>query len=332
MVRRALANPADGLLDSASQARASWLPPLIIVLAVVATFWVVSTAEFTSGDDQMNLIANPSLNPPTWSGLAHLSAHPYIHEYIPLSYTAWWLLARVAALDVPDAHGVKLNPYIFHSANLLLHIGACLVIYQLLRRLTGRTWAACGGALLFAVHPLQVEPVAWATGLKGPALGIALLDRIVAIRAIRPVGLATRAGRFSFQRAKRPGEVVALRSCDGGVARRHVCQAVRHVDSRSCAHYRPIRSASPVAADWHCAGAMGDCLGNFHWYRASRAADRVSASIQPWTRALIAGDSLAFYLQKLCAPFRLASRYPHSTKIVLSSWQLKVAWVRPRRC
>lgn len=59
------------------------------------------------------------------------------------------------------------NPRVFHTANLLLHLGNVWLVFTLLRRLVRRDWAAFGGALLFAVHPVQVESVAWVSELRG---------------------------------------------------------------------------------------------------------------------------------------------------------------------
>ena len=57
------------------------------------------------------------------------------------------------------------NPTGYHVTNLLLHVGACLLIWAILRQLgDSRRFLA---ALLFAVHPLNVESVAWIAQRKG---------------------------------------------------------------------------------------------------------------------------------------------------------------------
>ena len=90
-----------------------------------------------------------------------------------------FLTASPSAAVVPD-------PRLFHGFNLLLHLLSVLMVWRILGlllprlRLTGtRTagdgsslpveWAACGGALLFAIHPIQVEPVA---GIDTPRVGV----------------------------------------------------------------------------------------------------------------------------------------------------------------
>src|SRR6185436_19784721 len=72
--------------------------------------------------------------------------------------------------------GFGLNPLAFHLANVLLHGGNAVLLFHLLRRLFLRcpgwkgdsralSWCAAVGTLFWAIHPLRVEPVAWATGL-----------------------------------------------------------------------------------------------------------------------------------------------------------------------
>jgi tetratricopeptide (TPR) repeat protein len=55
----------------------------------------------------------------------------------------------------------------FHLTNLLLHVGSALLLFAVLRRMTGALWPSLLAAALFAVHPLNVEPVAWVSERKG---------------------------------------------------------------------------------------------------------------------------------------------------------------------
>lgn len=149
-----------------------WLPLVFLIIATFAVFAPVCGSEFVAWDDNLNVSKNPSFNPPTIETVAEYWKGPYLDLYIPVTYTIWGLLAAVAQVSVPDAMGIRLNPYVFHTANLLVHLTAVLAAYALLRRLIGRQWPALAGAMLFAIHPLQVEPVAWVTGLKDVLSGM----------------------------------------------------------------------------------------------------------------------------------------------------------------
>src|SRR5204862_4768067 len=95
-----------------------------------------------------------------------------------VTYSAWLLIALAAQTHTADISGVSLNPYVFHLANLLLHLIAVVTAYLILRRLFKRDWPAAIGALLFAIHPLQVEAVAWISGFRDVLSGLLSLVAI----------------------------------------------------------------------------------------------------------------------------------------------------------
>jgi Flp pilus assembly protein TadD len=304
-----------------------WAAPALIVLAILVTFAPICGHDFTNWDDNINVTHNPLLNPPTAASLLYFWEHPYQKLYIPLAYTAWWLLARIARVDAPDVHGIWLNPYIFHAANLLLHVGVCLVVFQLLRLLTGRRWAACAGALLFALHPLQVEPVAWVTGLKDLSCGL------LSMVALWQYVVFAREGS-----ADHSSDAKAV-----GRSSRHLHYAAATAALVGAMLCKPSAVTVPIIAAvidrlllqrrWRqIAAAL------LPWLAVSVAFTAISVFFQPdvagrpeplWTRPLIAADALAFYLGKLFAPIRLAAIYPHSEQQVLASPLVYVTWLVP---
>ncbi|MDX6768139.1 MAG: tetratricopeptide repeat protein [Elusimicrobiota bacterium] len=134
---------------------APWLPPL----AVFAAFWPCLDASFVNWDDPGNIVSNPWLATPAVLRHAFTSTH-YGH-FQPLS----WLSL---SLDALIGGG---RPAVFHLSAVLLHAAAALALFLLLKTLLrplpapdGRkALAAALAACLWAVHPLRVEAVAWAT-------------------------------------------------------------------------------------------------------------------------------------------------------------------------
>src|SRR5688572_15836904 len=109
---------------------------IVLILAIVACFGIVCTYGFTNAEDEGLISRNPMFNPPTAASLAEIWSGPHLYRYVPVTYTAWWLLAQVARAEVADASGVTLNPWVYHAANLLVHVVASLLVTHLLRRLT----------------------------------------------------------------------------------------------------------------------------------------------------------------------------------------------------
>ena len=108
----------------------------------------------------------------------------------PVSYNLFGALTVLARQ--PDG---GIDPFPFHFASLLIHIASALLVWAILRLLIKRDWAACAGAVLFAVHPVQVEAVAWVSGMN------TLLFALLSLWAIWQYLLAARPGVSPNQRA-----------------------------------------------------------------------------------------------------------------------------------
>jgi hypothetical protein len=59
-----------------------------------------------------------------------------------------------------------LNPWGYHLTNVLLHAGNSVLLFLVLRRMTGATWRSLMVACVFGLHPLRVESVAWISERK----------------------------------------------------------------------------------------------------------------------------------------------------------------------
>jgi tetratricopeptide (TPR) repeat protein len=103
-------------------------------------------------DDEREVTENRILRDP--AGLRAIWLAPAGPDYFPLKSSAQWLEWR--------AWGAR--PAGYHAVSLALHLASALLLWRILRRL-GVRWGWVGG-LLFAVHPLAVESVAWAAELK----------------------------------------------------------------------------------------------------------------------------------------------------------------------
>lgn len=127
--------------------------------------------DFIHLDDDIHVYENPFLH--GWESLKQIWAEPLSHLYMPLTYTAWWFIAQLSAF-----FGSPMSPSWFHGWNLALHalntVGIFVVLKQWIRRLEGdpnserSSMSAWFGAAIFAIHPVQVESVAWVSAVKDP--------------------------------------------------------------------------------------------------------------------------------------------------------------------
>src|SRR5262245_13994759 len=141
----------------------SKLAPLLLLILVAVVFGQSVVFEFNLWDDELHVSNNEYFKPFTWASAKHFWSGPHESLYIPLAYTMWGLIADVA--QVRGASGaLELNPQIFHLANVCVHALNVLLVFWILSRLIQPRWPAAVGAALFAIHPLQVEAVAWISG------------------------------------------------------------------------------------------------------------------------------------------------------------------------
>ncbi len=133
----------------------------ILIIALVSAFLFIRTVtfDFVSWDDGYHIYENEQITSAPLLNIPRLLSKP---THIPLTYSIWALLSSLSPMA---ADGV-LSPFLFHATNLLIHILNAVLVFLLLSYLVRNRMASLLGALLFAVHPIQVESVAWVSSLK----------------------------------------------------------------------------------------------------------------------------------------------------------------------
>ena len=326
------ATPAGKSTPPGAAAQRLW--PLAIVMAVLVAFGRAAAADFVLWDDPISLYQNPQLNPPTWAGAAHYWLHSAHGLYIPLTYTVWALLAALTN-GPADAHEIAMNPWVFHGFNVLLHVASALVAWAILGRFVSRA-AAGVGAMFFALHPVQVEAVAWAAGMKDVLSGLlvllALWQYVEYVRARQRKALS--------EESPNTDRSLNVHAESAYAAGAHYGLALGAFILAMLA--KPSAMVAPALVfviDWWLLGrSPKKVLGALATWFALSLACAVSArlaqvtDLQPaplWARPLIAGDALAFYLSKLIWPCSLGIDYGRRPDVVMGHWWFYAAWIIP---
>src|SRR5215510_1008259 len=134
-----------------------WILPVVLVCAAVFANSLYGQFVY---DDLRQIVRNPLIqdNSLIWTALTSdvwafkgdgtIAASNYWRP----TFTAWHILNfRLFGTD----------PFGWHVLDLLLHLGVCVLTYLMTRRWNFTPMLACAVALLFAVHPIHVESVAW---------------------------------------------------------------------------------------------------------------------------------------------------------------------------
>lgn len=131
--------------------------PVVPVLLALGVFFPALFNGFVNWDDPAYIINNTLLRDGSLSGLAKLFTTAQLEgNYHPITLLSLALDYRVGGL----------NPLVYHATNIVLHALCTFVVFRLFDRVSGSKAVALIVAVLFAVHPMQVEAVAWATGRK----------------------------------------------------------------------------------------------------------------------------------------------------------------------
>src|SRR5204863_2641258 len=139
---------------------------LLVAVITAAVFSSSIGARFVQWDDDINIYRNPRIQGFNGRNIEWmLSDSTYVRRYMPLGWLGFAAIHQVGGL----------NPAWFHAANVMLHaVNAALLFFLLAKLLrvvaprnaveTAIPWSAAIGALLWSIHPLRVEAVAWASG------------------------------------------------------------------------------------------------------------------------------------------------------------------------
>lgn len=294
--------------EEASRAR---LLAVVLVLVTFGLFARVLKQSFVDWDDPLHVVENPLLNPISAGHLAQFWKHSYCGLYIPVAYMAFAALAYFARATPPIVDSTNwvlpFDPRIFHAASLLLHALNALLVYWLLLRIVRRPWPAFAGALIFAIHPIQVEAVAWISELRG------LLSACFALLCIH----------FYLAHRQRGGPSPALWSPAYGAAT--VCFALAAL-SKPGIIVLPIVL---VAIDWTLAKipATKSLATVAPWLILGAGLALLTHNVQPMDpaaaaplgqRPVIALDAAGFYASKLLWPARLAADYGRTPHVAAS--------------
>ncbi len=131
--------------------RQTWWRGWAILLVALAAYVPAWRAGFIWDDDTL-LTANPLIQDADgWWRVWVTTAMP---QYFPVTWTTFWVEWRLWGMNATG----------YHVTNILLHAAGCVLLWRLLLRLNvPGAWLA---GLLFAVHPVNVESVAWISERK----------------------------------------------------------------------------------------------------------------------------------------------------------------------
>jgi len=327
-------------------ARARRLIPLIPLIAAAIVFGPVVGYRFVGWDDDIHVYQNPYLSPPTLAHALQFWKGPHQALYMPVTFSAWSLITYLSQPADTRAGRTVFAPGVFHAANLLVHVLTVLAVYFLILRLImgscrgdlqdrPAVFTALSGALLYAVHPLQVEPVAWVSSLKDLLSGFfSAAALLLFIRAIDEQRLSGGDGLVPDRRRKK--RLLAAATLAFGLALLSkpaavVVPAIAWLLGIWLSYSRAPAAAPgrrllphPLLFAW-----LALAVPIMVMAKAAEADIPLGEVAPPLLRPLVALDALAFYLGKVLVPVGLGIDYGRTTALATARGWIWYSWLFP---
>src|SRR6266404_1724288 len=301
----------------ASESKRNLILCLLLVTCTLAIYNTANQSGFVNYDDDVYVTANRHIQAGLrWSALRWAFTTFDAANWHP----ATWISHAL------DYQIFKLNPAGHHYINVLLHCANVALLFLLLVQATRRMWPSLIAAAIFAVHPLNVESVAWVAERKNV---LSMFFLLLALWAYQRYAAKPRVARYSA--------VLILFAC-GLMAKP---QVITLPFLLLLWDYWPLRRMQPAAAQ----SGTEDRVRSVVWLllekvplvalsaasafvtlAAQRAGGAMRSTIEypPTVRIENAIGAYFDYVGRLLWPVRLAPMYPHPGDSLLA-WQIAVA-------
>ncbi len=131
-----------------------WMAGIAIISFIA--YYPALQGHFTNWDDMVYVGTNPYIQSLSAKNIAAIFSENYMGNYHPLA---------MLSLAI-DYQFNKFDPFVFHLTNLLIHIFNSILVLLVIKKISGKFYIAAVAALLFGVHALHVESVAWISERK----------------------------------------------------------------------------------------------------------------------------------------------------------------------
>jgi tetratricopeptide (TPR) repeat protein len=135
-----------------------------LITIPLTIFWQSTSFGFVQDDELVYFTNNSKYYDISFDDIRSIWKIPDKSMYIPVSFSVWALLKQVGKFVSSEN---EFDPYIFHFANVILHILNGLLIFLLLNLIFKNRLVSFMGAMLFLVHPVQVEAVMYISEMRG---------------------------------------------------------------------------------------------------------------------------------------------------------------------
>jgi len=144
-----------------------WLCGILLLTFIV--FFPSLNNALTNWDDPRYLNENPLIRKLNAENIRRIFTEVFFGNYQPLHIFSYAV----------EYHFYKLNPAGYHTTSVIMHLIVTVLVYRFIMLLSGNSTIALISALLFGIHPLHVESVAWAAERKDLLYGMFFVGALI---------------------------------------------------------------------------------------------------------------------------------------------------------
>ncbi len=151
--------------SSPVKTKGTLIPLAVVLLLTFIAFAQTMNYEFVNWDDPVNVYENPNLVSFDWPSIKAIFTDDVIGNYNPLPIFTFAIERTI----------VQFEPFLYHFDNIIFHLICTFLVFRVFLLMKLSPIAAAIGALLFGIHPMRVESVAWVTERKDLVYGLFFL-------------------------------------------------------------------------------------------------------------------------------------------------------------
>jgi protein O-mannosyl-transferase len=284
-----------------------WLMPLLIALAITAALYIPTLSyDYVNWDDDPNITENVNLEHIDFQSVKNifsLEKGNVIGNYNPLPILTFAIEKKIMG---------KFSPPLTHGINLILHLLTMLFVMRLMLHMGISRWGAFVGTLLFGIHPMRIESVAWSTERKDVLFAVFFFAALMYyVRWVKTEDASKRRKYYLIML------VLGALSCLSKV------QAVTLPLAMLCIDFwmnreNYLQRILEKAPFWAFSLMIG--LANVYTLGIQGSTDDSVTNFNFGQRLLIGAYSFCVYLVKLIAPYPMSPLYPYPKALPMLSY------------
>ncbi len=252
--------------------------------------------NFLNWDDNYVVTGNTAVRSISFDNIKHIFSSTSLNSYNPLVILSFAI----------EYHFTRLNPKVFHSVNIILHILNTLLVFFLFYKLSKNYLIAVITALLFSIHPMHTEAVAWITSRKEVLYSFFYLGSLITYLFYRES--KSEAGNLKYYVTSVLLFILSILSKPVAVTLTPVLILIDYLLDGKFS-LKQIKNKIPFII-------ISIVFSVITYFTFSKAT-AVGSAYNAFNSVLVFFYSNMFYLQKLILPFGLSPVYPISSDSTL---------------